>query len=40
VAVAELADPSIRWEVSLVSRAPGPVNPAAVALLDHLVPAS
>jgi DNA-binding transcriptional LysR family regulator len=40
VAVAELADPSIRWEVSLVSRAPGPVNPAAVALLDHLVPLS
>jgi len=39
VAVAELADPSVRWEVSLVSRAPGPVNPAAVALLDHLVPA-
>ena len=38
VAVAELADPSIRWEVSLVSRAPGPINPAAVALLNHLVP--
>ena len=39
VAVAELTDPPVRWEVSLASRAPGPTNPAAVALLDHLVPA-
>ncbi|HWN34336.1 MAG TPA: LysR family transcriptional regulator [Pseudonocardia sp.] len=38
VAVAELVEPRLHWSVSLASRAPGPVNPAAVALLDHLSP--
>jgi hypothetical protein len=28
----------VSWEITLVGRAPGPTNPAAVALLDHLVP--
>jgi DNA-binding transcriptional LysR family regulator len=36
VAVAELVEPRVHWQVSLTSRSPGPVNPAAVALLDHL----
>ncbi|MDT7593497.1 MAG: hypothetical protein QOH45_3028 [Pseudonocardiales bacterium] len=36
IAVAELIEPRIHWQVSLTSRSPGPVNPAAVALLDHL----
>ncbi|MDT7566899.1 MAG: hypothetical protein QOG76_5523 [Pseudonocardiales bacterium] len=36
VAVAELIEPRVHWQVSLTSRSPGPVNPAAVALLDHL----
>jgi DNA-binding transcriptional LysR family regulator len=36
VAVAELREPRVHWQVSLTSRSPGPVNPAAVALLDHL----
>jgi DNA-binding transcriptional LysR family regulator len=36
IAVAELVEPRIHWQVSLTSRSPGPVNPAAVALLDHL----
>lgn len=39
VAVAELVEPRLSWEISLVSRTPGPVAPAAVALLDHLAPA-
>jgi DNA-binding transcriptional LysR family regulator len=38
VAVAELVEPRVHWQVSLASRAPGPVNPAATALLDHLTP--
>jgi DNA-binding transcriptional LysR family regulator len=38
VAIAELAEPETRWTVTLVGRAPGPANPAAVALLEHLVP--
>jgi DNA-binding transcriptional LysR family regulator len=40
VAVADLVDPAIHWEVSLAARAPGPVNPAAVVLRDHLAPAA
>ncbi|MDT7607655.1 MAG: hypothetical protein QOG96_2158 [Pseudonocardiales bacterium] len=36
IAVAELIEPRVHWQVSLTSRSPGPVNPAAVALLDHL----
>jgi DNA-binding transcriptional LysR family regulator len=36
VAVAELVEPRVHWQVSLTSRSPGPVNPAAVALLGHL----
>jgi DNA-binding transcriptional LysR family regulator len=36
VAVAELVVPRVHWQVSLTSRSPGPVNPAAVALLGHL----
>jgi DNA-binding transcriptional LysR family regulator len=38
LAIAELIEPSVSWEITLVGRAPGPTNPAAVALLDHLVP--
>jgi DNA-binding transcriptional LysR family regulator len=40
VAVADLVDPDIRWAVSLAARAPGPVNPAAVVLRDHLTAAT
>lgn len=36
LAVAELTEPASEWQVSLVSRAPRPTNPAAVALRDHL----
>lgn len=36
VAVAAIVEPDIDWEVLLASRAPGPANPAAVALRDHL----
>ncbi|MDT7600453.1 MAG: hypothetical protein QOK26_2530 [Pseudonocardiales bacterium] len=36
IAVAELIEPRVHWQVSLTSRSPGPVNPAAVALLGHL----
>lgn len=36
--VAALTGPAVEWEVSLVGRAPGPSNPAAAALLRHLVP--
>jgi DNA-binding transcriptional LysR family regulator len=38
IAVAELVEPRLHWSVALASRAPGPVNPAAVALLNHLSP--
>jgi DNA-binding transcriptional LysR family regulator len=37
LAIVELAEPATSWEVSLVGRAPGPSNPAAVVLLDHLL---
>lgn len=40
LAVAELVEPRLHWSVSLASRAPGPSNPAAVALLNHLAPTS
>ena len=36
VRVVELVEPEVVLEVSLAARAPGPVNPAAVALRDHL----
>ena len=39
-AVIGLDQPTTHWEVSLVSRAPGPANPAAVALREHLLPSS
>lgn len=38
LAIAQLDDPPLSWEVSLVSRGPAPTNPAARALMDHLVP--
>jgi DNA-binding transcriptional LysR family regulator len=37
--IVALSEPAARWEVSLVSRAPGPTNPAAAALLEHLTAA-
>lgn len=36
VAVADLGDPDVSWEVLLASRAPAPVNPAALVLREHL----
>lgn len=36
IAVADLVEPDVDWEVLLASRAPGPANPAAVVLRDHL----
>jgi DNA-binding transcriptional LysR family regulator len=36
VAVAALVEPRVHWQVSLTSRSPGPANPAAAALLEHL----
>jgi len=36
IAVADLREPDVTWDVLLASRAPGPTNPAAIALRDHL----
>lgn len=36
IAVADLAEPDVTWEVLLASRAPAPANPAALVLRDHL----
>jgi DNA-binding transcriptional LysR family regulator len=36
IAVADLGEPDVNWEVLLASRAPGPANPAALVLRDHL----
>jgi DNA-binding transcriptional LysR family regulator len=38
VRIADLVDPEVVLAISLATRAPGPVNPAAAALLDHLAP--
>lgn len=37
---ATLVAPRSKWVVSLCSRGPEPVNPAAAALLEHLIPVS
>jgi DNA-binding transcriptional LysR family regulator len=34
--ISALTEPAAAWDVSLVARAPGPSNPAAAALLEHL----
>jgi DNA-binding transcriptional LysR family regulator len=36
IAVADLGEPDVNWEVLLACRAPGPANPAALVLRDHL----
>jgi DNA-binding transcriptional LysR family regulator len=37
IAIADLVEPDVTWEVLPASRAPAPAYPAALALRDHLM---